>query len=130
MAEENDSEKLGMVVFGVGIAGRVRIRDLKDPDYQDGGWKLVGFVSRYINPFPTIPLTNFVICTLFCYNMDPDQTTRMVDGNLSDLYPGISILFPPFTNFVICTLFCYIGNNMDPDQNALESDQGLSCLLP
>ena len=54
MAEENDSEKLGMVVFGVGIAGRVRIRDLKDPEYQDGGWKLVGFVSRYNNPFPTI----------------------------------------------------------------------------
>ena len=52
MAEENDSEKLGMVVFGVGIAGRVRIRDLKDPEYQDGGWKLVGFLSRYSNPFP------------------------------------------------------------------------------
>ena len=47
MAEENDQSKLGMVVFGVGIAGRVRIRDLKDPDYQDGGWKLVGFVSRF-----------------------------------------------------------------------------------
>ena len=73
MAEENDSEKLGMVVFGVGIAGRVRIRDLKDPDYQDGGWKLVGFVSRYINPFPTI----HKFCHLFCYignYMDPDQT--------------------------------------------------------
>ena len=47
MAEESGTEKLGLVVFGVGIAGKVRIRDLKDPDYNEGDWKLVGFVSRY-----------------------------------------------------------------------------------
>ena len=48
MSEEAavEVDKLGMVVYGVGIAGKVRIRDLKDPDYADGDWKLIGFVSR------------------------------------------------------------------------------------
>ena len=46
MSEETMTDKLGMVVFGVGIAGKVRIRDLKDPDFNEGDWKLIGFVSR------------------------------------------------------------------------------------
>ncbi|KAL3881998.1 hypothetical protein ACJMK2_028379 [Sinanodonta woodiana] len=38
---------MGVVVVGVGMAGRVRIRDLQDPEFNpDQCWKLIGFVSR------------------------------------------------------------------------------------
>ncbi|XP_052810167.1 biliverdin reductase A-like [Mya arenaria] len=37
---------LGVVVIGVGIAGRVRIRDLGDTAFPERKWNLIGYVSR------------------------------------------------------------------------------------
>ncbi|KAK3588482.1 hypothetical protein CHS0354_012891 [Potamilus streckersoni] len=42
-----DAGIMGVVVVGVGIAGKIRIRDLKDPEFNpDQCWKLIGFISR------------------------------------------------------------------------------------
>lgn len=41
--------KLGVVVFGAGIAGKVRIRDIGAKEVQSSNevaWDLIGFVSR------------------------------------------------------------------------------------
>ncbi|WAR07934.1 BIEA-like protein [Mya arenaria] len=37
---------LGVVVIGVGIAGRVRIRDIGDTAFPERKWNLIGYVSR------------------------------------------------------------------------------------
>ncbi|KAH3729715.1 hypothetical protein DPMN_055693, partial [Dreissena polymorpha] len=38
--------RLGVVVFGAGIAGKVRIRDIGAVDFPERTWTLAGFVSR------------------------------------------------------------------------------------
>lgn len=40
------SKKLGVVVFGAGMAGKIRIRDLLCTDFENINWNLLGFVSR------------------------------------------------------------------------------------
>ena len=47
------SKKLGVVVVGMGIAGRVRVRDIKAAQelHNDFPVELKGYVSRYGNKF-------------------------------------------------------------------------------
>ena len=48
MSQKSDAEELGVVVVGLGIAGKVRVRDLQECGDIDilKNLKLKGFVSR------------------------------------------------------------------------------------